>query len=139
MTDDDDELFRAGTVKAGEKARITITVHGVVVNDENGVALHAHDGSISTIRTDGIIETQNPVVKRIAIYDALKVEEYQTTRHLKTVSHVIKFKGGGWFGYIQDAQGKVIETTSRGVLVTKDKDGLTQIYGTDSGMAAPDA
>ena len=61
MSEDDDELFRAGAVKPGEEPRITLTPHGIV------------------------------------------------------------------------------ETTSRGVIVTRDRDGTTQIYGTHPRMATPDA
>lgn len=133
MNDDDEQEFRAEDVGPGEPPRVTVTRHGLVINDENGVSMHAHDGSVTTLRRDGIIETQNPAMKRIAIHDALLIESSQSTRHLGTVSHVLQFKGGGWFAYMQDAQGKLIETTSRGVRVVTDWDGLAQIYGTDTG------
>ena len=50
---DDTFNVRAGSVKRGQAAEITVTPFGVVINDENGATMHQLDGSVVTTREDG--------------------------------------------------------------------------------------
>jgi hypothetical protein len=109
----------AGTVGVGEPAQVILTPHGMVVNDEQGAALHANDGSVTLVRTDGSIEETNPATSRIEIADLRTIRAYRINQVFETVSHVVEFEGGGVFACVVDASGKVLETQQRGALIRR--------------------
>ncbi|WP_017760062.1 hypothetical protein [Pseudacidovorax intermedius] len=135
--DSDDFVIRAGDVKPGEPPRVYITKFGVVVNDENGVAMHAHDGSVTRIHSDGTHVIENPAFRRIAIEDARTLSGLVIRQVFDTTSHTLEFVGGGRFAYLMDATGRVLEATTHRVQAEQDNDGVLLLKGTSNGRVAP--
>ncbi|SIR68120.1 hypothetical protein [Pseudacidovorax sp. RU35E] len=133
----DDFVIRAGDVKPGEPPRVYITRFGVVVNDENGVALHAHDGSVTRIHSDGTHVIENPAFRRIAIEDARTLSGFVVRQVFDTTSHTLEFVGGGRFAYLMDATGRMLEVTTHRVEAVQDNDGVLLLKGTSPGRADP--
>jgi hypothetical protein len=131
MKSDPNRLILTARALPRGQAHAYLTAYGAVLEDENGVRLRAHDGSVTTMRpSDGITEIVNPVVKRLEIVDALLISGYKVVHVGDTTSHIIEFEGGGVFAYLRDATGKVIEMTlSGGARAFIDTKGIVLVYG----------
>ena len=127
---DDTFNVRAGSVKRGQAAEITVTPFGVVINDENGATMHQLDGSVVTTREDGTLEMMNPRIERIEVHDLRTLVSHQVQRVVETTSHHLAFVGGGRFACLCDGTGKVIEITSRGVNFQYDRADRVMRVGT---------
>lgn len=136
--DSEDFVIRAGDVKPGEQPRVYVTRFGTLVNDENGVALRAHDGSVTRIYPDGTNVIENPAIRRIAIEDARTLTALVIRQVFDTTSHTLEFVGGGRFAYLMDATGRVLEATTHRVQAEQDNDGVLLLKGTSNGRVAPD-
>lgn len=128
---DDDGVIRAGSVKPGEPRKVYVTRHGVVINDAQGITLHALDGSTVTMHPDGSHETRDPAIRRIAIHDVQQIVGMRSARVYDTVSHTIDFLGGGTLAYVADLQGKLLEVMVRGMACTTETaTGVMTVYQT---------
>ena len=125
----------AGEVKPGEPSRVYETSRGYTVSHARGLTLHEFDGSVTHLHLDGLIETTKPRLRRIDICDLREVASHRIHRMLDadaptSTSHVIHFVGGGFFSFLMDMSGTIVETMERGVVTSIDRSiGVLRLHG----------
>lgn len=127
--------IRAGDVKPGEASRVYEIKEGYVVNHAQGMTMHELNGSVTHIHLDGLMETTKPCLQRIDICDLREVTDHRVHRMphtdvAKVMSHVIHFVGGGFFSFLMDDDGKILEMIERSVITTIDRvNGVLTLHG----------
>ncbi|HUD34129.1 MAG TPA: hypothetical protein VMR43_14120 [Variovorax sp.] len=127
--------IHAGEVKPGEAPRIYEISEGYVVSHAHAFVLHDFNGSVTHLHFDGLIETTKPCLRRIDICDLREVAEHRVHRLPHTdvpniTSHVIHFMGGGFFSFLMDESGTILETIQRRVAAEIDRaSGVMTLHG----------
>lgn len=125
-------IINTSDIKPGDPPQITVTSIGIVVADQQGLAIHRLDGSITTA-SGGSIETTKPAISRIEVHDLRLVTGHAITTVHETVSHHIQFVGGGSFSFMMDGNGKVLETVNRDIHIRSDGEGVIRLLGSATG------
>ena len=125
-------IIDSSHIKPGDPTEITVTRVGIVVADQQGVAIYRLDGSVTTAR-GGSIETTQPDIRRIEVHDLRLVTGHAITTVHETVSHHIQLVGGGSFNFMMDRNGKVLETVSRDIHMRSDGEGVIRLLGSATG------
>jgi hypothetical protein len=127
--------LHAGEVKPGEAPRVYEIDEGYVVSHAHGFVLHDFNGSVTHMHRDGLIETTNPRLQRIDIHDLCEVADHRI-HHLphtdvpNIISHLIHFVGGGFFSFLMDESGTILETIQRRVAGRINQaSGVMTLYG----------
>ncbi|MES2742976.1 MAG: hypothetical protein V4754_18795 [Pseudomonadota bacterium] len=114
----------------GSPPRTYKTKLGTVIQDDSGFRLTMLNGGKIHLGSDGGIDVDMPIVKRMEIADITQVLSHQINRYHDTVSHVIRFIGGGTFSCVYDSCGKMVEMSSRQLRQKISSDGVLTVLGT---------
>lgn len=95
----------------------------VVRLDHEGIEMHVDGGSL---------DITFEYVKAVTVADLAWVEEHTITRVFDTVSHFVRFVGGGQLRFAFSFDGDLLELSSDGASLTVSPDGQTLVFGPKS-------
>lgn len=95
--------------------------------DHRDTVLHAPSGTF--IRTpDGVdVSMTVPVISGVAISDWAEVADHQTARDEATVSHCLRFHGGGELNVVFNLQGQILSLSGKGLVYFADWSGFITV------------
>lgn len=79
---------------------------------------------------DGDIEAKAPTIRAVTIADLSKVVEHNIMRLYDTVSHTVRFEGGGVVSYLHGVDGSGYEFNCRNVVFEICEAGQVLVLGT---------
>ena len=90
----------------------------VTVNPDGSVAISTHSGELIDIGKEGETSIGLKKISSVGIYNLMEVENHAITNIVGSVSHYVRFFGGGEVRFAYNNSGQLIELAATNVIAT---------------------